>query len=100
MKRFLALAFLLAGGFSQSALPADQKNLNPDDRISDQVRMKLATDPDVKGGALDVTVKDGVVLIKGRVDTDRAKNKASHLAKRIKGVKEVDNEVVVGPPTN
>ena len=69
-----------------------------DDRISDQVRMRLATDADVKGGALDVTVKDGVVTIKGRVDTDKGKTKATKLAKKVKGVKEVDNELVVGPP--
>lgn len=97
-KRFLATAFLLAASSAQLSFSADQKNGNPDDRISDQVRMKLATDPDVKGGALDVTVKDGVVVIKGRVDTDRGKTKAGHLAKKVKGVKEVDNELVVGPP--
>jgi len=72
---------------------------DPDDRISDQVRMKLATDPDVKGGALDVTVKGGVVVIKGRVDSDKGKAKATHLAKKVKGVKDVDNELQVGPPT-
>jgi osmotically-inducible protein OsmY len=60
--------------------------------------MRLATDADVKGGALDVTVTDGVVTIKGRVDTDKAKSKASKLAKKVKGVKDVDNELLVGPP--
>ena len=69
-----------------------------DDRISDQVRMKLATDPDVKGGALDVVVKDGAVVLKGRVDSDRGKVKAAKLAKKVKGVKSVDNELSVGPP--
>jgi osmotically-inducible protein OsmY len=43
-------------------------------------------------------VKDGVVTIKGRVDTDKGKTKATKLAKKVKGVKEVDNELVVGPP--
>jgi osmotically-inducible protein OsmY len=76
-----------------------QKTASTDDRISDQVRMKLATDPDVKGGALDVTVADGVVTIKGRVDTDKGKSKATKLAKKVKGVKSVDNELEVGPPT-
>lgn len=99
MKRFLAVALLMLSALTPSSLLAGQKGGDPDDRISDQVRMKLATDPDVKGGALDVTVKEGVVVIKGRVDTDKAKSKASHLAKKIKGVKEVDNELVVGPPT-
>lgn len=60
--------------------------------------MKFTTDPDVKGGALDVTVHNGVVTIKGRVDTEKGKSKATHLAKKVKGVKQVDNELSVGPP--
>ena len=103
MKRFLAIGFLISGLFTQSTLQAGQKNVpvgDPDDRISDQVRMRLATDQDVKGGALDVTVKNGVVVIKGRVDSDKGKSKATHLAKKVKGVKEVDNELQVGPPTS
>jgi osmotically-inducible protein OsmY len=99
MKRLLACALILGGTFAQTALTADQKGVNPDDRISDQVRMRLATDPDVKGGALDVTVRDGIVVIKGRVDNDKSKNKATKLSKKVKGVKSVDNELVVGPPT-
>jgi osmotically-inducible protein OsmY len=97
MKRLLAVALLLSGAFTQSPLLA-QKMDNPDDRISDQVRMRLATDADVKGGALDVTVKNGSVVIKGRVDSEKGKAKATHLAKKVKGVKDVDNELTVGPP--
>jgi osmotically-inducible protein OsmY len=100
MKRLLAVGLLISGAFTQSTLLAGQKGADPDDRISDQVRMRLATDPDVKGGALDVAVKGGVVVIKGRVDTDKGKSKATHLAKKVKGVKEVDNELLVGPPTS
>jgi osmotically-inducible protein OsmY len=96
MKR-LALLVVLGGVLLSPAFGAGQKP-GADDRISDQVRMRLATDADVKGGALDVTVKDGVVTIKGRVDTDKGKTKATKLAKKVKGVKEVDNELVVGPP--
>jgi osmotically-inducible protein OsmY len=99
MKRLLACALILGGTFAQTALAADQRGVNPDDRISDQVRMRLATDPDVKGGALDVTVSNGIVVIKGRVDNDKGKNKATRLSKKVKGVKSVDNQLVVGPPT-
>ncbi len=94
MKRAALAVLLLA-----SSLGFAQKTTNPDDRISDQVRMRLATDPDVKGGALDVTVQNGAVTIKGRVDNDKGKSKATKLAKKVKGVKQVDNELVVGPPT-
>ena len=94
MKRFLVVA-----SFSLCTLLAQQPASTPDDRISDQVRMRLAGDPDVKGGADDVTVHDGVVTIKGRVDSEKGKNKATKLAKKVKGVKQVDNELQVGPPT-
>ena len=98
MRKGFAL-WVLAGCLSVSQLvSAGQKTGNADDRISDQVRMRLATDADVKGGALDVTVKDGVVTIKGRVDTEKGRDRASKIAKKVKGVKDVDNELVVGPP--
>lgn len=95
MKRLFAIAVLLSCNvvFAQKSASSD------DGRISDQVRMRLATDPDVKGGADDVAVADGVVTIKGRVDTDKGKSKATKLAKKVKGVKDVDNQLIVGPPT-
>jgi osmotically-inducible protein OsmY len=95
MRRLLAVALLIGGGIASAQKPAAPTS---DDRISDQVRMRLATDPDVKGGALDVTVKDGVVTIRGRVDTEKGRGRATKLSKKVKGVKEVDNELVVGPP--
>jgi osmotically-inducible protein OsmY len=99
MKRFLTmLAFCSMIG--TPALAASDKNAPPtDDRIYDQVRMKLTDDPDVKGGALEVVVKEGTVKITGRVTTEKGKSKASKLAKKVKGVKSVDNELTVGPPT-
>ena len=50
---------------------------NPnDDRIYDEVRRRLADDPDIKGGAIDVTVKNGAVTLKGRVGDTLARDKA------------------------
>ncbi len=34
----------------------------------------------------------------GRVDSDRGKSKATKLAKKVKGVKSVENDLQVGPP--
>jgi len=98
MKRLFAGAILFAGALAQPAFSGQKEASTNDDRITDQVRMRLAGDADVKGGALEVTVKDGVVVIKGRVDNDKGKNKATRLAKKVKGVKSVDNELSVGPP--
>lgn len=95
MRRLLAVTALFTGSVVLAQKPAAP---TPDDRIFDQVRMRLATDPDVKGGALDVAVKDGVVTIKGRVDSEKGRDRATKLTKKVNGVKEVDNELVVGPP--
>lgn len=86
---FLVIAFLLAGivAFAQST----------DDAIYDKVIRRLANDPDVKGGAFEVDVKDGIVTIKGVVEQDKLKAKAEKLAKKVKGVKGVVNQLTVKP---
>lgn len=68
-----------------------------DDEIYDQVRRKLANDPDVKGGALGVEVKEGVVTLTGAVEKEKAREKAERLTKKVKGVKSVVNQLVVKP---
>jgi hyperosmotically inducible protein len=85
----LALALALT-----ASLPA-QKGPVSDDVIYDQVRLKLAEDPAVNGGALEVDVKDGVVTIRGKVRTDKAREKAEKVAKKVKGVKSVINELKI-----
>lgn len=100
MKRFLALFGLVGGLCAQALFGQDAKPSPADNKIQDQVSIKLTQDQDVKGGALDVAVKDGVVTLKGRVDTNHAKARAAKLAKKVKGVKDVDNELIVGPPVS
>lgn len=70
-----------------------QKPPVSDDAISDNVRQKLASDADVRGAALDVTVKQGVVTIKGRVHTEKGRKKATEITKKVKGVVNVDNQL-------
>lgn len=76
---------------------ADEKK---DDEIYDKVRLRLAGDPEVKGGALEVAVADGVVTIKGVVRTEKAKSKADKVAGKVKGVTKVINELKVSPTGN
>jgi osmotically-inducible protein OsmY len=49
----------------------------------------------VKGGALQVDVKDGVVTLSGAVDLGEQRDKAPKLARKVKGVKEVINNITV-----
>ncbi len=87
----LLLLFSLAG----AALPANKKAVVDDGSINDLVRRRLASDPLVKGGGLQVDVKDGVVTLRGTVDAENQKAKATKLAKKVKGVKSVDNQITV-----
>ncbi len=91
MKTFLLLLFALA------APAAAQKKPVTDDMIHDQVRRVLANDPDVKGGAFDVDVKEGVVTVRGKVDKEKSRQKVDRLCKKVKGVSGVVNQVKVDP---
>jgi osmotically-inducible protein OsmY len=66
-----------------------------DGLITDLVRMKLAGDSVVKGGALEVEVKDGAVTLSGNVQAEKQKAKAEKLAHKVKGVKSVTNQIKV-----
>lgn len=87
-----AFVFLLALLFAFGPALTAQAS---DDKIHDQVMMKLAGDPDVKGNNFDVQVKDGVVTLRGTVSRERFRQKATRLANKIKGVKNVVNELTV-----
>ncbi len=86
----LLLVFMLAGVILAADKPIS------DDAIADQVMIKLAADADVKGGALKIDCKDGVVTLTGAVESSRAKDKAVRLAKKVKGVKQVVDHLTTG----
>jgi hyperosmotically inducible protein len=88
-------SLLLSLPFAVAALGWDAP---PDDNfIYDSVREKLASDAVVKGGAIDVDVKAGVVTLKGKVQDQKQKTRAESLAKKVKGVKSVINNITISP---
>ena len=66
-----------------------------DDAIYDKVKFNLASDIDVKGGSLKVEVKEGVVTLSGVTESQAQKDKAGHIARKVKGVKKVVNNIEV-----
>jgi hyperosmotically inducible protein len=88
----LVLFFTLIG-----SAPAASKPVT-DDFLVDTIRQKLAADQVVKGGAIEVIVKDGAVTLKGTVEENAQKNKAEKIAKKVSGVKSVTNEIVIAHP--
>jgi osmotically-inducible protein OsmY len=95
IKRLVA-TFALLLAFAAAVPAADKPPVN-DNYINDSVREKLASDADVKGGAIEVDVKDGVVTLNGKVQTQKQKNKAETLAKKVKGVKSVVDNLKISP---
>ncbi len=87
---------LLSFGFV-FALAAAGKPALSDDALNDKIKIKLAGDTEVKGGALGIDVKSGVVTLSGKVETEKQKNKAEKLTRKISGVKSVDNRIQVSP---
>jgi osmotically-inducible protein OsmY len=94
IKKCSSFLLLFALTFSVAPAHAGSKDV-PDNLIYDHVRRKLANDDTVKGGGLDLDVKDGNVILKGNVDSPKKKEKAEKIAKRVPGVKSVDNEIKV-----
>jgi osmotically-inducible protein OsmY len=68
-----------------------------DDMIVDQVRVKIVSDSEVGGQPIQVDSHDGVVVLTGKVSNEKWKTKAEKLAKKVKGVKDVTNKLVVSP---
>ena len=68
-----------------------------DDELYDQVRIRIANDREIGGNRIEVAVKDGVVELTGKVKTEKQKEKAEKLTKKVKGVKSVVNRLQVAP---
>ena len=68
-----------------------------DDKIYDDVKLKLGLDTQVKGGGFTIAVKDGVVTLEGKVQAEKQKVRAERLTKKVKGVLKVVNKLVVEP---
>src|SRR5438094_729529 len=95
LKRFGRVLVLLLT-LATAALPAGKPV--SDDFISDSVRQKLAADTVVKGGAIEVIVKDGAVILRGKVEEEKQKNRAEKIAKKVGGVRSVTNEIQIARP--
>ena len=97
--RLLTRRYLIAVLFALILTPLlAQKEKPPvtDDVIVDQVRVKIADDSEIGGQPIQVDAHNGVVVLSGKVSSEKFKAKAEKVAKKVKGVSGVDNKLVVG----
>lgn len=66
-----------------------------DASITASVSASLAKDPDLSAIRIDVDTKSGNVKLQGPAPTAAAKDRATELAKNVKGVNSVDNQLVI-----
>jgi hypothetical protein len=85
--------FLVLGLLFPALAPAFPQKPVTDDKIHDEVIRRLAANRDVKGGGIDVQVVEGVVTLRGKLREARQISKAERVARKVKGVKKVVNEL-------
>lgn len=87
----------LPTGTSGTALrPTEEAmGLGPDAAITMRVQARYAEDDVVKGRNIEVDTADGVVILKGSVDSATEKQEAERLASQIDGVTRVVNNLRV-----
>ena len=79
-----------AGG---STAPAETVNM--DSTIQAAVEKKMSDDPEVSTLGITASVLDGKVMLIGTVKTEELKTRIERMAKQVKGVKSVDNQISV-----
>jgi hyperosmotically inducible protein len=63
--------------------------------ITAEIKAKLAADPELSAIKINVDSNQGAVRLKGEVKTLALRRKADQLAQGVKGVKSVDNQLVI-----
>ena len=68
-----------------------------DNRITSQVKERLAQEPVYKFNGVDVKTFDGVVQLSGFVNNDQQKSIAAQVAQQVSGVTRVENAITLKP---
>jgi hyperosmotically inducible periplasmic protein len=96
MKRVAVLSFAALLAMAGAAHADDTATGKVDDSwITTKVKSTLATDSATPATDIHVNTKSGVVVLTGNVQTKDQKKKAEADARTIKGVKDVENQLVV-----
>jgi hyperosmotically inducible protein len=81
----------------QPAQPSQRENTsaNDDANMQDIATKRLAEDLNMAGAGVVMTITDARVVLTGTVSSAGTKAKAEQIVKSVRGVKSVDNQIVV-----
>ena len=74
----------------------DTSVLDPDVLIAEQVKAAFATNPDFGAVKIDVHSDEGVVTLRGRAPDPAARERATDIARSVREVKSVENQLTLG----
>jgi hyperosmotically inducible periplasmic protein len=94
----LVIGGALIAGSANAVGKADEKTPVNDTWLTAKTKIALAADGRVKGRQVDVETTQGVVMLRGKVDSDAAKQAAADITKMLDGVKSVKNDLEVVAP--
>jgi len=102
MKNVFSATWILAGalilglaGCASSGTGQKTGAYVDDAWITTKVKSEMIADSDVKAHKIDVDTKNGVVKLTGTVETWQQANKAADIARGVKGVTAVENDIRV-----
>jgi len=94
----LVIGGALIAGSAHAVSNAAEKTPINDTWMTAKTKIALFADARVKGSEITVETSQGSMIIRGKVDSDEAKQAAEGIAKGIDGVKTVKNELQVVAP--
>ena len=99
----LCTALVIGGTFITGSVHAlDQADVKApinDTWLTAKTKIALAADGRVKGRQIDVETTKNVVMLRGKVDSDAARQAAEDITKMLDGVKTVKNDLQVVAPS-
>ena len=95
----LVIGGALIAGSANAVGKADEKTPINDTWLTAKTKIALAADGRVKGRQIEVETTQGVVMLRGKVDSDAAKHAAGDITKMLDGVKTVKNDLEVVAPS-
>ena len=68
---------------------------DPNKELADRVKRALEGEAKIQAAGIDVTANDGTITLWGTTTTAAEKNRASQAARKVDGVKAVENKIAV-----
>jgi hyperosmotically inducible periplasmic protein len=96
----LVIGGVLLTGSANALGKADEKTPIADSWLTAKSKIAMFADSRVKGRQIDVETTNGQVMLRGKVDSDAARQAAEDIAKKLDGVTSVTNDLEVVAPSS